>query len=142
MIFFKPITLFPLIESDSMNSDIWTDSSIRELSDEDIKNFHDIVLRDVKNKYSSDEDKLILQNNLDLWLYCLRITRKEIELQLSQHKTNLKANIKELIDNSADEFQIQDLKLEEERWRNNAMKFLNAVERKTLYVKLIMNDEE
>jgi len=125
-----------------MHSDIWTDSSIRDLSDDDIKNFHDIVLRDVKNKYSTDEDKTILQNNLDLWLYCLRITRKEIELQLSQHKTNLKANIKELLDNSADDFEIQDLKLEEERWRNNAMKFLNAVERKTLYVKLIINNEE
>jgi len=125
-----------------MNSDIWTDSLIRELSDDDIKNFHDIVLRDVKNKYSTDEDKSILQNNLDLWLYCLRITRKEIELQLSQHKTNLKSNVKELYENSAENSEIQDLKLEEERWRNNAMKFLNAVERKTLYVKLILNDEE
>ena len=125
-----------------MNSDIWTDSLIRELSDDDIKNFHDIVLRDVKNKYSTDEDKSILQNNLDLWLYCLRITRKEIELQLSQHRTNLKSNVKELYENSAEDSEIQDLKLEEERWRNNAMKFLNAVERKTLYVKLILNDEE
>lgn len=125
-----------------MNPDIWTDSLIRELSDDDIKNFHDIVLRDVKNKYSTDEDKSILQNNLDLWLYCLRITRKEIELQLSQHRTNLKSNIKELYENSAEDSEIQDLKLEEERWRNNAMKFLNAVERKTLYVKLILNDEE
>ena len=125
-----------------MNSDIWTDSLIRELSDDDIKNFHDIVLRDVKNKYSTDEDKSILQNNLDLWLYCLRITRKEIELQLSQHKNNLKSNVKELYENSAENSEIQDLKLEEERWRNNAMKFLNAVERKTLYVKLILNDEE
>jgi len=125
-----------------MNIDIWTDSLIKYLSDDDIKNFHDIVLIDVKNKYSNDEDKSILLNNLDLWLYCLRITRKEIELQLSQHKTNLKANIKELIENSAEESEIEDLKLEEERWRNNAMKFLNAVERKTLYVKMILANEE
>lgn len=125
-----------------MNIDIWTDSLIKHLSDDDIKNFHDIVLIDVKNKYSNDEDKSILLNNLDLWLYCLRITRKEIELQLSQHKTNLKANIKELIENSAEESEIEDLKLEEERWRNNAMKFLNAVERKTLYVKMILANEE
>lgn len=125
-----------------MTTDIWTSSLIQELSDDDIKNFQEIVLKDVKNKFSSDEEKTILNNNLDLWLYSLRIIRRDIELQLSNHKSNLKANIKDLKDNHASHDEIEQLTLAEDRWRSNAMKFLTAVERKTLYVKLLIEDEE
>ena len=34
-----------------MTPDVWTSSLIKELSDDDIKNFQDMVLRDVKNKF-------------------------------------------------------------------------------------------
>jgi hypothetical protein len=125
-----------------MTTDIWTSSLIQELSDDDIKNFQDIALKDVKNKLSSDEEKTILNNNLDLWLYSLRVIRRDIELQLSNHKSNLKANIKDLRDNHASQDEIDQTILTEDRWRSNAMKFLTAVERKTLYVKLLIEDEE
>jgi UDP-N-acetylglucosamine pyrophosphorylase len=125
-----------------MTTDIWTSSLIQELSDDDIKNFQDIALKDVKNKLSSDEEKTILNNNLDLWLYSLRVIRRDIELQLSNHKSNLKANIKDLRDNHASQDEIDQAILTEDRWRSNAMKFLTAVERKTLYVKLLIEDEE
>jgi len=125
-----------------MTIDIWTSSLIKELSEDDIKNFQDIVLKDVKNKFSSDEEKTILNNNLDLWLYSLRVIRRDIELQLSNHKSNLKVNIKQLKDNYASKEEMENLNFEEQRWRSNAMKFLTAIERKSLYVKLLIEEQD
>ena len=125
-----------------MTPDVWTSSLIKELSDDDIKNFQDMVLRDVKNKFSSDEEKTIINNNLDLWLYSLRVIRKDIELQLSNHKSNLKVNLKDLKDNGASKEEMDNLSFDEQRWRSSAMKFLTAVERKTLYVKLLIEEQD
>jgi len=125
-----------------MTPDVWTSSLIKELSDDDIKNFQDMVLRDVKNKFSSDEEKTIINNNLDLWLYSLRVIRKDIELQLSNHKSNLKVNLKDLKNNGASKEEMENLNFEEHRWRSSAMKFLTAVERKTLYVKLLIEEQD
>jgi hypothetical protein len=125
-----------------MSSDIWTTSSIYELTEEDLSNFRDIVLRDVKNQSPSEEDKSILSNNIDLWLYTLRTIRREIELQLANHKSNLKIKIKDLKDNNTPQNDIDEVLYSEERWRNNAMKFLTAVERKTLYVKLLISEDD
>lgn len=124
-----------------MTVDIWTETYIQDFSEEDIKNFQEIVLKDVKNKSFNTSEKVILQNNLDLWLYSLRIIRREIELQLSQHKTNLKIKLRDLRDNNASMEQVEDLQITEENWRNNAMKFLTSIERKTLYVKLLIQEE-
>jgi len=124
-----------------MTVDIWTETYIQDFSEEDIKNFQEIVLKDVKNKAFNINEKEILQNNLDLWLYSLQTTRREIELQLSQHKTNLKIKLRDLRDNNATVEQVEDLRITEENWRNNAMKFLTSIERKTLYVKLIIQEE-
>lgn len=125
-----------------MSSDIWTTSSIYELTEEDLSNFRDIVLRDVKNQSPSEEDKSILSNNIDLWLYTLRTIRREIELQLANHKSNLKIKTKDLKDNNTPQNDIDEVLYSEERWRNNAMKFLTAVERKTLYVKLLISEDD
>lgn len=125
-----------------MTTDIWTDSYIQDLSEEDLKSFQDIVLKDVKNKSFNDIEKEILLGNPDLWLYSLRVIRREIELQLSQHKTNLKMKLKDLQEEGAHSDRINDLLITEESWRNNAMKFLNSIERKTLYVKLIIDQED
>lgn len=126
-----------------MNSDIWTSSSIHDLTDEEIESFRDIVLRDVKNQISSDhEEKSILINNLDLWLYCLRTIRREIELQLANHKSSFKFKIKELYQEGISEEEVQDYIHSENRWRTNAMKFLTAIERKTLYVKLLIQEDQ
>ena len=125
-----------------MTSDIWTSSTVNSLSDNDLKSFQEIVLKDVKNKFCSSEEKTILSNNLDLWLFSLRNLRKEIELQLTQFKSNLKVEVREMRDNSASEDQIEDHIITENQWRNQAIKFLTAVERKTLYVKLLINEQE
>jgi transcription elongation factor GreA-like protein len=122
-------------------TDIWNTSHISELTDSDLKSFQDIVLRDVKNKPFTSEEKTILFNNLDLWLFCLRNLRKELELQLTQFKANTKAEIKNMRDNYASQDQIEEYIIEENQWRNNAIKFLTAIERKTLYVKLIISSE-
>ena len=125
-----------------MSSDIWTTSSIYELTEEDLNNFRDIVLRDVKNQSPSEEDKSILSNNIDLWLYTLRTIRREIELQLANHKSNLKIKLKDLKDTDTPQNDIDEVVYSEERWRNNAMKFLTAVERRTLYVKLLVSEDD
>jgi UDP-N-acetylglucosamine pyrophosphorylase len=125
-----------------MITDVWTETYIQDLSEEDLKNFQDIVLKDVKNRSFNDMEKYVLNNNLDLWLYSLRVLRREIELQLSQHKTNLKIKVRDLIDSKSPQNKIEDLMITEENWRNNAMKFLTSIERKTLYVKLLIDDQD
>lgn len=124
-----------------MTTDIWTDTIIQDLSEEDLKNFQEIVLRDVKNKSFNINEKAILMNNLDLWLYSLQIIRRETELQLAQHKVNLKTKIKEVKEQANYQSKLDELIIVEGSWRNNAMKFLTAVERKTLYVKLLLDQE-
>ena len=125
-----------------MKTDIWTPAYLRDLSDAQIAEFQDIVMRDVKNKLNDDEVRRILVKNLDLWLYSLQILRREIELQLSQHKTNLHIKVKDMRASGASRDEIDDTVLGEQRWRNNAMKFLTAIERKTLYVKLLLAEED
>jgi len=122
-------------------TDIWSTSQVSDLTDTELKSFQEIVLRDVKNKPCTSEEKTILFNNLDLWLFCLRNLRRELELQLTQFKANTKAEVKNMRDNYASQDQIEEYIIEENQWRNNAIKFLTAIERKTLYVKLIISSE-
>ena len=95
----------------------------------------------VKNRSFNDIEKGILMNNLDLWLYSLRTLRREIELQLAQHKTNLKIKLRDLRSDKSSEQTIEDTLISEENWRNNAMKFLTSIERKSLYVKLLIDQD-
>ena len=123
-----------------MTTDIWTLSLIQDLSDGDITSFQEIVLRDVKNKFVSSQERTILINNQDLWLFCLRNLRKEIELQLAQCKINLREELRQM---RIDSFSLDDIEsyiISENKWRSNAIKFLTAVERKNLYVKLLINE--
>jgi hypothetical protein len=125
-----------------MKTDIWTPSFLRDLTDSQLSDFQAIVLKDVKNKFDNEDGRKILVRNLDLWLYSLQILRREIELQLSQHKTNLQIRLADLRKSGALSTDLEEAKLNEQRWRNNAMKFLTAIERKTLYVKLLLAEEE
>lgn len=124
-----------------MIEDVWTETVIQDLTDDDLKNFQEIVLKDVKNRSFNDIEKGILMNNLDLWLYSLRTLRREIELQLAQHKTNLKIKLRDLRSEKSSEQTIEDTLISEENWRNNAMKFLTSIERKSLYVKLLIDQD-
>jgi len=124
-----------------MPTDVWTKNYIKDLTEQELQHFQEIVISDVKNNASS-EDKTILSNNLELWLYCLQLTRREVELKLSRFKTALKAKVKEKFDQCAPQEEIVDLRIAEETWRNNAVRFLNAIEKKVLYVKLLIDEEE
>lgn len=127
-----------------MTTDIWSPSFVRDLNDAQLAEFQEIVLKDVKNRIEENDtsSRTILVNNLDLWLYSLQILRREIELQLSQHKGNLQIKLAEMRATSQPKSVMDDAVLSEQRWRNNAMKFLTAIERRTLYVKLLLAEED
>ena len=125
-----------------MTIDIWTLSSIQELSDGDISSFQEIVLRDVKAKFLTPEERTILVNNLDLWLFCLRNLRKEIELQLTQSKVNVREEVRQMQIDSFSSDEIESYIISQSKWRSNAIKFLTAIERKNLYVKLLVDEQD
>jgi hypothetical protein len=125
-----------------MTIDIWTLSSIQDLSDGDISSFQEIVLRDVKAKFLTSEERTILVNNLDLWLFCLRNLRKEIELQLTQSKVNVREEVRQMQIDSFSSDEIESYIISQSKWRSNAIKFLTAIERKNLYVKLLVDEQD
>ena len=125
-----------------MTIDIWTLSSIQDLSDGDISSFQEIVLRDVKAKFLTSEERTILVNNLDLWLFCLRNLRKEIELQLTQSKVNVREEVRQMQIDSFSSDEIESYIISKSKWRSNAIKFLTAIERKNLYVKLLVDEQD
>lgn len=125
-----------------MTSDIWTQSLLNELTDEDLQQFQQIVVKDIKNMYCSSDDKTILRNNLDLWLFCLRNIRKETELKLAHKKINLRADINQMKFDGVPESEIDSYYVDAHKARNAIKKFLTAVERKTLYVKLLMEEDK
>jgi hypothetical protein len=124
-----------------MTTDIWSYAYISSLSDNDIQNFQDIVSKDVKNEPLDNFDKEILFNNLDLWLYSLRLMRKNAELQLSNFKCNLKSELFELQSQNSDSKNIEIYIISQHKRRNGIVKFLNSVEKKILYVKLLLQEE-
>jgi hypothetical protein len=124
-----------------MTTDLWTETFIEDFTEEDIKEFQEIVLRDVRNKCYNIKEKQILRENLDLWLFSLRVVRKDTELKLAQIKTNKKIKLSEMKLNNASQKEIEEFLIVEDSRRNNTIKFLTHVEQKTLYVKLLLQDE-
>lgn len=124
-----------------MITDIWTETFIEEFSEKEIQEFQEIVLRDIRNKCFNDHEKEILRSNLDLWIYNLRIIRKETELKLSQIKTNIKIKMLELHDANITEKERQNTLIIEQTRRNNTIKFLGHVEQRMLYVKLLLQQD-
>lgn len=124
-----------------MITDLWTETFFEDFTEEDIKEFQEIVLRDVRNKCYNVKEKQILKENLDLWLFSLRVVRKDTELKLAQIKTNKKIKLSEMKLKNASQKEIEDFILVEDSRRNNTIKFLTHVEQKTLYVKLLLQDE-
>jgi hypothetical protein len=121
-----------------MNISDITESSIHELSQEHLNYFNDIVLKDIKNE-STDEDKAILDNNLELWLFQLRVLRKDVEFQLSSQKAKDKIKIIEL-SQQEDLDELNDYKIKQAKWKMGAVRFLTAIEAKMLYVKLVLSE--
>jgi len=124
-----------------MSTDVWTKNYIRDLSEAELEKFQEMVSDNVKGS-SSSEERTILNNNLELWLYCLQVMRRDVELKLSRFKTNFKIKLSQLQEAGSSSKHIEDMRIAEEKWRSNAMKFLNSVEKKMLYVKLMLDEEE
>ena len=117
------------------STDIWSEIYINDITDSEMDSFKNLVISDVKGQ-SSQEDKTILLNNLSLWNYNLQILRKDIELQLSCQKAKLKMYIQTSEQNSLDSSNYIE---EQTKWRMSALKFLSNIEKRSLYVKLLIN---
>jgi hypothetical protein len=122
--------------------DKWTDSLVSELEDKDLKDFQDIVISDLKNGEVSYIEKDILRNNLDLWLYSLRCLRRDLEFQLTSNKIKAKQNVEAIRKDASSEEEIISHMEKYEKWRTGANKFLVSIERRTLYVKLLISEEK
>lgn len=121
-------------------NDIWTETYVSEISDTGMDAFKSIVINDIKGSISED-DKSILMNNLHLWNYNLQILRRDIELQLSCQKSKVKLQSNMLP--TANELEIEQIKNfldDQEKWRMSALKFLSNIERRSLYVKLLLSE--
>jgi len=122
----------------NQSTDLWSETSFQELTETQLSSFNDLVLKDVKNE-SSSEDKAILDNNLELWLFQLRVIRKDVEFQLSSQRAKDKIKIIELTQSNSTE-ELVEYKIKQNKWRMGAVRFLTAVESKMLYVKLLLSD--
>lgn len=122
----------------NQTTDIWANTSFQELTEDNFNSFNDMVLKDIKNE-STQEDKAILENNLELWLYQLRVVRKDVEFQLSSQKSKDKIRLIELSQSGTSE-ELDEYKIKQSKWRMGAVRFLTAIEAKMLYVKLLLSD--
>lgn len=123
-----------------MSTDIWSELPIEDLSEDQLSSFNALVLKDIKNE-SSSEDKTVLSNNLELWLFQLRVIRRDVEFQLSSQKSKDKIKLIELKELNDTE-EIKDYTIKQNKWRMGAVRFLTAIEQKMLYVKLVLSDIE
>lgn len=110
---------------------------VDEFDSDYLDSFKDLVIRDIKNE-STPEEKTHLINNTDMWLYNLRVIRRDVEFQLSSNKAKNKIKVLEMKDEGYSNFDIESFITKQNKWRINTIKFLTSIERKTLYVKLVV----
>jgi hypothetical protein len=109
-------------------------------SDQDMDSFKQLVIADIKGSIS-EEEKIYLLNNLSLWNYNLQVLRRDMELQLSCQKSKIKmqtANFDEMSDEEKTQTKI--FVNDQHKWRMSALKFLSNIERKALYVKMLLTN--
>ena len=112
-------------------------NTVEEIDFDDVDSFKDIVIKDIKNE-ASPQEKDILDDNLDTWLYNLRVIRRDVEFQLSSNKSKNKIKALEMRQEGASVQDIEAFITKQNKWRINTIKFLTALERKMLYVKLLI----
>jgi hypothetical protein len=119
------------------------DRTIDSISDKEMSKFQEVVASDIKSPETSDEVKNYLHSHLELWHYSLQLVRREIELQLSCQKTKVEMHKNNLRKNNSQysESQVLDYVNKQNNWRMTAVKFLSNIERKTLYVKLLLKNK-
>lgn len=107
----------------------------------DIILFKDLVIRDIKNE-CSDIESNILSSNIELWLYNIRIIRRDVEFQLSSNKSKNKLKALEMREDGFSQLQVEEFITKQNKWRINTIKFLTSIERKMLYVKMLYKKQE
>lgn len=121
-------------------TDIWSNRPISEIQEDDMKTFKSIVIADVKGEADQNQKDILLAN-IDLWNYNLQIIRRDIELQISCQKTKTKLQSSSLDTSNYEEAEaIKNYINDQDIWRMSALKFLSNVERRTLYVKMLIAD--
>lgn len=120
-----------------MITDIWSNEYFENLTPEQLQQFNALVLRDIKNETSQEESSILL-SNINLWIFQLRIIRKDVEFQLASQKAKDKIKIIQLTNDNKSE--IDQHFLESNKWRMGAIRFLTAIEHRMLYVKLILTE--
>jgi hypothetical protein len=120
-----------------MIKDIWSNKPFDQLTPDELTSFNAVVLKDIKGE-STEEDTLVLLNNIDLWMFQLRIIRKDVEFQLASQKSKDKIKIIEM--NEADKSEVNEYLIRQNKWRMGAVRFLTAIEQRMLYVKMILSE--
>ena len=62
---------------------------VDEFDSDYLDSLKDLVIRDIKNE-STPEEKTHLINNIDMWLYNLRVIRRDVELKDGRSRDLLK----------------------------------------------------
>lgn len=107
----------------------------------DMVSFKDVVIKDIKNECSAEEIE-ILNNNIELWLYNIRVIRRDVEFQLSSNKSKNKIITLEMREDGCSNSEIEKFITKQNKWRINTIKFLTSIERRMLYVKMLAKQEQ
>jgi len=105
----------------------------------DLSAFEALVNKDIKTQVTSSElETLVL--NIDKWFYCLYSIKRDVEYNISSREAGRKILLQQMKDRNAPKEDIHKLLATESLWRVNTLKFLNSLEKKILYVKLLMKE--
>jgi len=120
-----------------MTKDIWSIKKFEDLTVEEMQSFNSLVLKDIKGE-STDEELQILMENVQLWMFQLRIIRKDVEFQLASQKSKDKIKVIEM-NEIEDKSELNEYLVRQNKWRMGAVRFLTAVEHRMLYAKMVMS---
>ncbi len=124
-----------------MEKAIFNHSLIYDLDPKQIAQFEELVAKDVKST-STQEELEVLKSNMELLLYSLSSIRRNVEYHLSSRAAARKAKVFEMVNNQESKENINSFKNSESEWRVNAIKFLSTIEKKTLYVKMLLKEQK
>lgn len=115
--------------------------SKQKLLDPNLEAFKNVVFKDVRNE-SSIEEVQYLSENVDYWIYFLQITKRDVEFQLASQKSRDKLTVKEMATNNTDPKEIDAYLQRQDKWRMGALRFLSAIEKRMLYAKILLKQQQ
>jgi len=112
---------------------------LKQYNRNELSAFEALVNKDIKTQVTQSELET-LALNVDRWLYCLYSIKRDVEYNLSSREAGRKILLQQLKDKNAPKEDIHKLLATESLWRVNTLKFLNSLEKKILYVKLLAKE--